>query len=180
MKGGDGGFGALAQFGGELNFAPAFAVRMEDRAARNGQGEHFLQAEGLGAKLGVVVLPFPALAQLEFDREQGERRAESGEWSCGWLRDDGGALSTLRSAATEDGLRRRYAVDFHDIAFAVQAKAFGPDGQGAQQGHAFGDFVAGHIGVFVDEVAAQGMMVVFKNALDVDQRRPSRAKQVMI
>ena len=67
MQRGDRRFRPLPQLRRELDLAPPFAFRMKDRPTRDGDAEHFLQAERLGAELGVVVLPLPAFAQLELD-----------------------------------------------------------------------------------------------------------------
>jgi hypothetical protein len=62
-----------------------------------------------------------------------------------------------------------------------KAEPFGPDRQRAQQRDAFGDFVPGQIGVFVDEVAALGVLIEFGTpALDDFQRRPARAVEKIV
>jgi hypothetical protein len=43
---------------------------MENRAARDGYVEHFLQTKRLGAELRVVVFLLPTLAYLELDGNQ--------------------------------------------------------------------------------------------------------------
>ena len=63
--------GGTSEFRCELDLAAAFAVGVEDGPARDHDAEHFLQAEGLGAKLGVVVVPVPAFADLELDGKIG-------------------------------------------------------------------------------------------------------------
>ena len=64
MKLARGGLRFGSQLGGELDFAAALAVRVENRAARDGDVEHFFQTKGLGAELDFVVVPpmFPAAA----------------------------------------------------------------------------------------------------------------------
>lgn len=69
-----------AQFGGEFDFATAFAVGMKHRAARNGEAKHFLQAECLGAELGVVVLELASFAKFEFDRFERRDAAQFQIW----------------------------------------------------------------------------------------------------
>jgi hypothetical protein len=132
-------FSALTQFRSEFRFAPAFAVRMENRATRYGAAKHFLQTKRLGAKLRVVIFPLAPFAQFEFHWKQ-----------------------------------RAVGMLLHDVALAVQAQSFGPHRQRAQQRHAFGDFIAGQIRVFVDNVAALGVLIEFTPALDDFQRRPTR------
>ena len=70
MKPGNARFGALTQFRRELDVAAAFAVGVEDGAARDGDVEHFLEAQRLGAELGVVVYPLAAFAELELHGNQ--------------------------------------------------------------------------------------------------------------
>ena len=74
----------------------------------------------------------------------------------------------------------RFGMNLDDVAFAVQAEAFGPDGQGAQEGDALDDIVAGEIRVLVDDIAAVGVLVGGAPALDDLQRRPARAVEVVV
>ena len=64
---GDRVFGLGAEFGCELNVASRLALLVIDRAAEDGRSEHFFEAEGLGAKLDVVVVPPTFLAAFVFD-----------------------------------------------------------------------------------------------------------------
>jgi hypothetical protein len=59
-------------------------------------------------------------------------------------------------------------VNLHNVTFAGQAEPVGKNRQSPQQFHALRNFIAAQIGVFVDNVAAQGVLVVLKNSLDVD------------
>lgn len=71
MQFANGALSGGAKFRRELNFAAALAVRMEDGSTRDGDAEHLLQTQRLGAELRVVILPLAALAQLELDRPEG-------------------------------------------------------------------------------------------------------------
>lgn len=71
----DGGLGARAQVGGELDFSPPLAGGVLDGPARDRDAEHLLETQSLGANLDVVVFPRPSFAQLELDRAQGGEAA---------------------------------------------------------------------------------------------------------
>ena len=71
----DGGFGELAQLGRELDFAPAFARRVENRAAPDPGTQDLLQTERLRAKLHVIVIEFSPSALLVFNRKERAVRA---------------------------------------------------------------------------------------------------------
>ena len=74
----------------------------------------------------------------------------------------------------------RYGMDFHDIALAGETEPFRPDRQRAQHGYAFGNFITGQVSVLMRDVAADGVLVFLKYALDVDQRGAPRAKEVVV
>ena len=63
----DGGFGLLAEGGGEGNGDAAAGAVVEDFAVGDGGVEHFFEAEGLGAELDLVVVPLSFLAVFVFD-----------------------------------------------------------------------------------------------------------------
>lgn len=60
----------FAECRSEIHFPTAFAVGMKNGPARNDGLEHFLKAQGLGAQLGIIVVPSPAFAELELDWEK--------------------------------------------------------------------------------------------------------------
>jgi hypothetical protein len=121
--------GQAAEFGREEHFATAFAFGVEDSAALDGKTEHFFQAEGLRAELGIIIFELTAFALLVFHRQE-----------------------------------RAIGVPFDDVTFAGQTEAVGEDGQGAEEGDVFGDFVTGQIGVFMDEFSARQPSMIFKAA----------------
>ena len=59
-----------AEFGCEHHVAATFAFGMEYRTALDWNVKHFLQAEGLGAELGVVIIELAAFALLVFYRQE--------------------------------------------------------------------------------------------------------------
>ena len=71
MDGGDGGLGLGAEFVGEFHLATALTGGVKDGASGDVEAEHFLEAKGLGAELGVVVVEFAALAFFVFDGVEG-------------------------------------------------------------------------------------------------------------
>ena len=67
-----------------------------------------------------------------------------------------------------DGKKRLVGPLLHDVTFAGQTEPVGKNRQRPQQLHALHHFVTPQIGVLMHNVAAQGVLVVLKNALDVD------------
>ena len=61
---------------------------------------------------------------------------------------------------------------FDDVALAVEPEVFGPNREGAQEGDAFGDLIAGKVGVFVSDIPALRVGIGRANPLDHFQRRP--------
>jgi hypothetical protein len=111
--------------------------------------------------LGVVVLPLVASPEFEFDGEKGTALTRP-----------------LATFSQRMGEGRRPLL--HNVTFTIQPEARGEHGQGAEQRDAIYHFVTGEVGVFVDDVAAQSMMIVFKDALDMDECGTPRAKKEMI
>jgi len=79
-----------------------------------------------------------------------------------------------------DGTKRTAAVLLDDVTFARESKPFGEHRQGAKERHAFDDLIPREIRVLVDDVAEQSVVIVLKDALDVDESGTTRAKQEMI
>jgi hypothetical protein len=132
---GDGG--ALAGFG------------VVDETLGNGEGEHFFEAEGLGAELDAVVDPTGGAAGFVFDGAGFE------DASAGFA-------------------------DFDDVGLAGEAEPIGPQGEGAEEFPAGAVFEAGQVGVFVVELAEEGVFVVFKDALYVYQSSTARAVKKLV
>ena len=71
-------------------------------------------------------------------------------------------------------------MNLHNVAFAVQPKPFGPDGQGSQESDSFHDVVTRQVRVLVNNVTAIGVLIGGAPALDEFQRRPARAIEVVV
>jgi hypothetical protein len=71
-------------------------------------------------------------------------------------------------------------MNFDDVAFAGEAEPFGPDGQGAEEGDAPGHLVAGEVGVFMDDVAAEGVRIILEDAFEVDERGAAGAEEELV
>src|SRR5205814_3359613 len=69
---------------------------------------------------------------------------------------------------------------FHDVALAGESEPLRPDGQRAQQGHAFGNFVTGEVRVFVRDVTADGVLVFLAMTFNRLQGRPARAVEEVV
>jgi len=63
-----------------------------------------------------------------------------------------------------------------DIALAAQAEPFRPHGQRPQQGDTLSDLIPRQVSVLVDNVASECVLIVLKNAFDVDQGGSARAE----
>jgi hypothetical protein len=72
--------------------------------------------------------------------------------------------------------QRAVRVLFHNVAFAGEAESLGEHWQSAQEGDALGDFVTGKVRVLVDDVTTQCVMIILKDALDVNQASTPGAK----
>lgn len=118
---------------------------MEDGSPRNGHVEHLLQAEGLRAKLHVVVLPLPPFSELELDGKQ----------DAVWMA-------------------------FDDVAPAAQSQSIRPDRQRAEEGHPLDHLESGQIAVFVDDVAAVGVMVPGAPSFEQLQRGTATAIEEVV
>jgi hypothetical protein len=57
-----GGFGFVTEPGREFDLAATPGFDVKDSSSRYGNTQHFLQAEGLGAELDIVVVPFATFA----------------------------------------------------------------------------------------------------------------------
>jgi len=68
MKGKGLALGLLPQTRVELHLASLFGKEVENRSPWNFQFQHFLQADGLGTKLDVVIQPIMLFSSLVFDR----------------------------------------------------------------------------------------------------------------
>src|SRR5579875_3642436 len=70
--------------------------------------------------------------------------------------------------------------DLDNVTLAGEAQALRPDRQRTPEGDPFGGFVTRQIGVFMDQLAAEGMFVGFEDAFDVNQRGPPGTEQVLV
>jgi hypothetical protein len=148
---GDRVFGLGAEFGCELDLAPRLALLVIDRAAGDGRSEHFFEAEGLGAKLDVVVVPPAFLAAFIFDG-----------------RDDLDDRLAPRSSS-------RLAPELDEIGAAEEPKTSGRDPEPAFGTDPFPFFKPGLVGPLVQGVAAERVLVVDVKPVEVPQRRAAVA-----
>jgi hypothetical protein len=148
---GDRVFGLGAEFGCELDLAPRLALLVIDRAAGDGRSEHFFEAEGLGAKLDVVVIPPPFLAAFVFDGR--------------------GDLDDRLAARSSS----RLAPELNEIGAAEQPKTSGRDPEPAFGADPFPFFKTGLVGPFVQGIAPERVLVVDVEPIEVPQGRAAVA-----
>jgi hypothetical protein len=146
---------ALPQISGELDFSTPLAAGVEYSAQRDGHTKHFLKTQRLGAELNVVVFPPAPFPKFELDWVETFRVNNLGVWSVLEFR-------------------------LHDIAFAAKTQPLGPHRQCAQQRYALHYFIARKVRMLMDDIGSEGVLVVLKDAVDMDERGPARAKEVMI
>ena len=79
-----------------------------------------------------------------------------------------------------DWNQRTVGMALDDIALAAEPEPFRPDGQGAQQGHVLDGFVAGNIGLLMDDSAERGVLVGPAPPFNRLQSRPSMAEEVVV
>jgi len=69
---------------------------------------------------------------------------------------------------------------FDHVTFAGQTKPVGENGQRAKERHVLGDLVTWQVGVFMDNVAANSVLVFRPPAFNDLQPRPARAVEVVV
>jgi hypothetical protein len=148
---GDRVFGLGAEFGCELNVASRLALFVIDRAAEDGRSEHFFEAEGLGAKLDVVVVPPTFLAAFVFDGR--------------------GDLDDRRAAPSSS----RLAPELDEIGAAEEPKPSRRDPEPAFGADSFPFFKPGLVGPLVQGVAAERVLVMDVEPIEVPQGRAAVA-----
>ena len=136
----------------ENNFGAEGGGDVIDETTLDMQGEHFLQTEGLGTELGVVVGPAAGRAFFVFDRAG---------------LDDAGRVG-------------RIAADFDEIGLPGEAEGIGEERQSAKQFPTGTVFVAWGVHVFVGEVAEEGMLVGHKYSLGVNEVSAPSAVDMLI
>lgn len=151
------GFGAGEGFFAELfcegNVFAAAGFAVVERAGGDFDGEHFFEAEGLGAELhGVDVVGF-GVAAFVFDGE--------GAWRGG-------------------GWRGGVAVEFDDVSHALESVAAGLEWEGAGDADAGAGFAAAGVRAFVQDAAFGCEGVFIPDAFDVNERALSRAEGVVL
>jgi hypothetical protein len=120
---------------------------VKDEARRDAQAEHFFEAKGLGAKLGVVVGPAAGGAFFVFD---------------------GAGLGDARGVG-------RIAVHFNEVGFAGEAERVGEKREGPEEFPAGAVLITRGIDGLVRERAEHGVLIVYKRTLGVDEVGAARA-----
>lgn len=69
---------------------------------------------------------------------------------------------------------------FDDVAPATEPEPIRPNGQRAQQRHAPDRFVTRNIGMIVELITYQGMLIVAKGAFDMNQGSPARTIKILV
>ena len=73
-----------------------------------------------------------------------------------------------------------FELHFNDVAFAGEAKSSRPHGERPPDLGAFDVFIAGQVGVFVVVATDEGVGVVCKDALHMDERGAARAVEILV
>jgi hypothetical protein len=142
---GDGGLGVGAECRGELNLTAGLALFVVDGAAGHDGVEHFLEAEGLGAELDVVVVPASLAAAFVLDGQ--------------------GDLDGGRAASFPPG----FSTELDEVGPPVKPEPPRGDPKPAFGADALAFLEPGAVGTGVEDVAAEGMLVVDVEAVEVPE-----------
>jgi len=157
----DEGVESLGGFGGELaeggvkgDGRASLALAVEEESVGNGEVEHFLEAEGLGAELDFVGLVALGFAAFVFDG------------------DDLGVCCGRDAHAP--------LVEFDDVALAGEAEDGGGDGQGTGDADTGTGFVWAVVGSLVQDLALGREAVLGPSLFQMDQGGLPGAKEKVL